>query len=284
MGQATGDSLGKDGTLDLVERRKATRGLRKPTQLSVTSRASLAMLVALALGCGGRTYAVPDGGGSHAASSGSSRGRSDAGAASGTGSGSTSSPRGSDAGADSTASGVQCGVPALADASEVHCGDAGTFALYTGGAPYNCEVKPADVACNASSDCVAYPAGQCACVAPAFGVNAACGLSCPPPPCPPHACPVTGFLTQDCQLVSNLANVAVDCIDHQCLTRAVAPLDAGHDAGFDWDASAQCHRDASAGPAPQGVCCVGQSDCQVVSQNNLVSCCEDHMCAYCGVK
>jgi hypothetical protein len=154
----------------------------------------------------------------------------------------------------------------------------------TGGAPYNCEVKPADVACNAGSDCVAYPAGQCACVAPAFGVNAACGLSCPPPPCPPHACPVTGFLTQDCQLVSNLANVAVDCIDHQCLTRAVAPLDAGHDAGFDWDASAQCHRDASAGPAPQGVCCAGQSDCQVVSQNNLVSCCEEHMCAYCGVK
>jgi hypothetical protein len=280
MAQATGDSLGKDGTLDLVEKRKATRGLRKPTQLSVTYRASLALLIALPLGCGGRTNAEPDGGGSHAASSGSSRRSGDAGAASGTGSASTSSPGGSDAGADGPASGGRCGVPGIEDAAEIRCADAGTFALYTGGAPYNCEVKPADVACNTTSDCVAYPTDECACVAFAYGVNAACGLACTPPPCPPHACPVTGFLTQDCQLVSSLENVAVDCVDHQCLTRAVAALDAG----VDWDASPQCHRDASASPAPQGVCCVGQSDCQVESQNDFVSCCEDHMCAYCGVK
>jgi hypothetical protein len=35
--RGTGDSPGKDGTLGLVEKRKATRGPRKPTQFSVTA-------------------------------------------------------------------------------------------------------------------------------------------------------------------------------------------------------------------------------------------------------
>ncbi len=120
----------------------------------------------------------------------------------------------------------RCESDAAVDATEVQCGDAGTFRLYRGAgdAPYNCAVTPAEVTCNTTADCAVYPSGQCGCVSGAYGVSASCGpRSCLPPPCPPppNGCQVTGFYTQDCHLVPALANVGVACVDHQCLTYAV---------------------------------------------------------------
>ena len=45
---------------------------------------------------------------------------------------------------------------------------------------------------------------------------------------------------------------------------------------------AACHRDASALPAPPGVCCVTQDDCQ--SSGPYLSCCVRDVCVYCGPK
>jgi hypothetical protein len=98
-------------------------------------------------------------------------------------------------------------------------------------APGMCLVTPADVACEASDDCEPnYVRGCAICgVFSVYGLSKVNTLSCPPPPCAPPPQPVppcvdSGFTTQDCRFVVSYEDIAVACVDGQCMTYAA---DAG---------------------------------------------------------
>jgi hypothetical protein len=88
-----------------------------------------------------------------------------------------------------------------------------------------CVFSASDVACNVASDCQAYQdLGHCLCLVPVWGVNrdndGGCGI---PPPCAPGLCggpPLSGYLTEDCKLVSELRDIDVSCMNHRCFTSA----------------------------------------------------------------
>jgi hypothetical protein len=158
----------------------------------------LTALFILALGCGGKAQAGSgDGGGS--GSSGSSGG----------GSGSSSGSGGI----------VAAEIP---DAFPVRCAQY-TFVLDPDAAANTCAFTPADVACSTNADCTTYVDVQCSCISPIYGVSTSSTARCTPPPCPQSDCSsgASGFYTQDCQLVPNQQDVAVACVDHQCMTYAV---------------------------------------------------------------
>jgi hypothetical protein len=89
--------------------------------------------------------------------------------------------------------------------------------------PGACEVSPADVACDAASDCTVLQIGHC-CFSSVYGVNRASTAECAMPPCVPPppggGCGTTGFVTEDCNDVPSLTDVGLACIDHRCRTFA----------------------------------------------------------------
>ncbi len=97
------------------------------------------------------------------------------------------------------------------------------FALTPDAAPRTCTFTPADVACDANSDCTLYEIVSCGCYNFAIGVSASNTAVCSPPPCA-EACPAPSWVTQDCNVVPSLVDALVGCVDHRCLTRS--PLGA----------------------------------------------------------
>ncbi len=90
-------------------------------------------------------------------------------------------------------------------------------------APHTCALTPADVACNVDSDCTVLNVEHCGCTSQAYGVSTSADVSCPAPPCVPTlpdagGCAVTGVVTEDCQIAPTLADVGVQCVNHQCVT------------------------------------------------------------------
>jgi hypothetical protein len=85
-----------------------------------------------------------------------------------------------------------------------------------------CELTPADVACNAASDCTVLLRLDCSCTVPALGVNVSSTAVCLPPPCSPPpgdaGCEGTEYATQDGAMVGSRNLVGVGCVDHQCKT------------------------------------------------------------------
>jgi hypothetical protein len=94
--------------------------------------------------------------------------------------------------------------------------------LVSDGASGACALTPADVACNARSDCTVLLRLDCSCYVPALGVNLSSAAVCLPPPCPPPpgdaGCEGTGYVAQDGAMVGSRNLVGVGCIDHQCRT------------------------------------------------------------------
>jgi hypothetical protein len=97
------------------------------------------------------------------------------------------------------------------------------FALNPDAAPGTRAFTPAGVACTTAADCTVYPCAGCGCLTPVFGANEASTGECFPPPCAPIGprCTTTGYSTQDCKTVPDLANVGVACVKHRCLTVAL---------------------------------------------------------------
>jgi hypothetical protein len=168
--------------------------------------------MAAALGCGGRA-----GGTSAGTSSGT---MAESGSSSGSGSGAGS---GSDFGTGDT---LDADIP---DAFPVTCAQY-TFALDPDAAAEMCAFTPADVECNSTTDCTSYVKVGCGCFSPVYGVNNKNTVKCFAPPCIGqisadggiYTCPADtfGLYTQDCQFVADSQNVAVACVNHQCLTYA----------------------------------------------------------------
>jgi len=108
------------------------------------------------------------------------------------------------------------------DAGVVYDGSCPTLVLDPDAAPETCHFTPADVACDATSDCTVYVVQGCSCVAPVVGVNMGSTARCPPLPCPPPppggGCPQSGLVTQDCKVVPSTDDVEVSCVGHQCKT------------------------------------------------------------------
>jgi hypothetical protein len=88
-------------------------------------------------------------------------------------------------------------------------------------------VLAADVGCTTSEDCEPHYCRGCA----ICGVFLVAGLSktntveCPDLPCEvpfpqPVPCVDSGFTTQDCQFVSSFQQIAVACVNQQCMTYA----------------------------------------------------------------
>ena len=69
------------------------------------------------------------------------------------------------------------------DPFDAACGDL-TLDLDPDAAPGACEVSPADVACDAASDCTVLQIGHC-CFSSVYGVNRASTAECAMPPCVP---------------------------------------------------------------------------------------------------
>jgi hypothetical protein len=103
--------------------------------------------------------------------------------------------------------------------------------------PSLCALTAADVACDASADCVPWTSvitcGVGCGVLPVIGVNHG-GASkvnaptCPRPLCPapqgpaPVSCgPDSGLETQDCKLVHDRQHVAIACVSGQCMASGV---------------------------------------------------------------
>ena len=100
------------------------------------------------------------------------------------------------------------------------------FPLYPDAAPHTCRFAPADVACDADTDCATFEIVSCGCYNLIIGVNMSNTAACPAPPCDPPL-PGTdpcadggGWVTQDCQVVVENINAIVSCVDHRCLTRS----------------------------------------------------------------
>ncbi len=128
----------------------------------------------------------------------------------------------SDAGSSSSGgpdSGTDASFDALTPDAFADC--AWSLVLDPDAAPNTCAVTPADVACNTNADCTSFVRNMCSCPVPIYGVNTANTVLCIPPPCvllPPGDGGCQGpYETQDCKVTQN---VAVACVNHQCMTYA----------------------------------------------------------------
>ncbi|MGD0676075.1 MAG: hypothetical protein ABSC94_11685 [Polyangiaceae bacterium] len=189
-----------------------------------------AALLGWALGCSGKVAARPDGG---ASSSGDGLSSSGSGTTVQTSTAKSSGPgesggatTGGSTGESSSGSRQSSSVPldaGLADAHSATC-TGYAFEIELDAAPNTCAFTAADVACNTNADCTTYVKSGCGCADPVYGVNQASTALCIAPPCvaPRTTCDAdaSGLYTQDCQFVSDLPNVSVACVDHQCLTYA----------------------------------------------------------------
>jgi hypothetical protein len=167
------------------------------------------------------------GGAGSSGSSGTSSSGSGSPVESGGGSSSGSSSSGGGADAEAADALPETGLAfdaAVPDAFPADCGVL-TLMLRPDAAPNTCAFTPADVACDASDDCVPYTVPNCGCVDGVYGLNKMGTVRCIAPPCPPplDGCSVSGFETQDCQVVATQQHVAVACVNHQCMTYAVGP-------------------------------------------------------------
>jgi hypothetical protein len=149
-----------------------------------------AVLLALALGCGGGTEAVSDAGRSEGSVS--------------------------DGAVDSTHGTVDAGV---SDALPTICGQCTPV---PDAAPYTCALFQPDVVCDTDADCTVCVWSTCGCIDLVYGLNVASTQSCPPPPpcalLPGGVCSASGLETQNCQLVVDMQDITVACVNHQCLT------------------------------------------------------------------
>ena len=178
---------------------------------------------------GGSSGSSGAGAGSSGSSGSSGTSSSGSGGASGSGGGSSSGSSSSGGGADAdapdalpeTGGAVDAAVP---DGLPADCGEL-TLMLRPDAAPNTCAFTPADVACDTSDNCFAYTMIGCGCIDGIYGLNKAETVRCIPPPCPPpiNGCTVSGFETQDCQVVATQQDVAVACVNHECVTYAVGP-------------------------------------------------------------
>ncbi len=102
------------------------------------------------------------------------------------------------------------------------CAGYAPLVLQPDAAPDTCAFTPADVACTESGDCVPYTRLGCSCIDAVYGVTRSNMVRCAAPPCPPppEGCPASGFVTQSCQVVNDLSQVAVACVNGQCKTYA----------------------------------------------------------------
>lgn len=86
-----------------------------------------------------------------------------------------------------------------------------------------CGFTPADVACEASSDCTQYTIySGCGCSGTVVGVNTTSTVQCPRRYCPPPPNDTCSFRTERCDVVYDASSIGVVCVDHQCVTYAVA--------------------------------------------------------------
>ena len=111
------------------------------------------------------------------------------------------------------------------DALDASCG-VEPLVLDPDATPGTCEISPADVACDAPSDCTLLVVTYCGCFDDVYGVSTTSTARCTPPPCPPPApggCPASGFLAQDCSQATSLSQLSVKCVDHVC--RSFIPIE-----------------------------------------------------------
>ncbi len=173
-------------------------------------------------------------GSSGAVDASSESGSSSGAGSSGSGGGRSSSSSSGGGGADATTADAlpetgRAFDAAVPDAFPADCGVL-TLVLRPDAAPNTCAFTPADVACDASTDCIPYTVTQCGCVDGVYGLNTTNMVKCVAPPCAPPppgsaGCQPdnSGFEAQDCRLAADLQQVAVACVDHQCMTYAVGP-------------------------------------------------------------
>jgi hypothetical protein len=176
------------------------------------------VLLAVAIGCGGKAQSVADSGDGSASSGvdGSSGGGIPSVVTSGDDDASVQSSDGqSPSGTSDSGQGAKSDAEAVPGAS---CGQRLPCAV--------------DIACSVTTDCTfGIWGGSCGggCTTLTYGVSTANTVICPVEACPPGpACPVdaTTYVAtqQDCRLVANRQDVAVACVNGQCTTYAV---DAG---------------------------------------------------------
>jgi hypothetical protein len=95
--------------------------------------------------------------------------------------------------------------------------------------PDTCLVSAADLVCQTNEDCEPYFRRGCAIcgVFSVIGLNKSNTVQCPAPPCAPPSQPVppcvdSGFTTQSCQFVASYTDIAVACVNQQCMTYAAS--------------------------------------------------------------
>jgi hypothetical protein len=199
--------------------------------LRIGVAAALALFTAA---CSGETSSTGGQDGRVATSDGASSGGSGSSSGGGSSSSGGSSSGGGGAQDGSTAGPVDGGPDFSANTlADVQVPDAfpatcslADFSLVPDAGPGYCAFTPADVACNANTDCGWYEAVGCGCVQRIFGVNKNSTARCIPPPCAPplggSVCDASGLYTQDCQVVSDTNNVFAACVNHQCRTFSTA--------------------------------------------------------------
>jgi hypothetical protein len=89
-------------------------------------------------------------------------------------------------------------------------------------------VPAGDVTCTTDADCTLLACPGCGWVVPLLGVNTTSTFRCPSLPCPPPppgggGCTEKGFEGEDCMVVSERDEVAVECSMGQCHSYATKP-------------------------------------------------------------
>lgn len=199
------ENLGRAGPCGETTATTASAGSApaKPPCTSSTGRGRdnpLAVLVALAVGCGSGNQV------------GSDNGRGDGSVADGT-------VNAADAETSTGGDGAGIGDAGVSDAVLTICGQC---TLVPDAAPHTCALFQPDVVCDKDTDCTVCVWITCGCIDMVYGLNVASTMRCPPPPpcavLPGDECSASGLETQNCQLVNHVTDVAVACVNHQCLT------------------------------------------------------------------